>query len=205
MEVDYRLYLVTERSILGDKSLEDAVTQAIEGGVGLVQLREKEISTRNFYEIAWELKKVTDKYKVPLIINDRIDVAQAIDAAGVHLGQKDMPLAVARKILGKDKIIGISVENVAEAREAEDGRADYLGVGTVFYTGSKKDINVPIGLEGLREIISNCSLPTVAIGGINDSNIKDVIATGVNGVAVISAILGKKDIKEAANSLRLAF
>lgn len=202
MEIDYSLYLVTDRSFLGNKSLKEAVGEAIEGGVTFIQIREKDISTRAFYKIAADVKEVTDYYKVPLVINDRIDIAQAIDADGVHLGQSDMPIQIARKILGKNKIIGISVENVNEAKEAEGNGADYVGVGTVFYTGTKKDINKPIGLEGLTEVCSSIKIPKVAIGGINKNNFKEILKAGVDGAAIISAILGEKDIKEASKLLK---
>ncbi|MFL0269494.1 thiamine phosphate synthase [Candidatus Clostridium radicumherbarum] len=205
MEIDYSLYLVTDRSFLGNKSLKDAISEAIEGGVSFIQIREKDISTRAFYNIASEVKEVTDYYKVPLVVNDRIDIAQAIDADGVHLGQSDMPIQVARKILGKNKIIGISVENVKEAKVAEENGADYVGVGTIFYTGTKKDINKPIGLEGLKEVCSSIKIPKVAIGGINKNNLKDILKAGVDGAAIISAILGEKDIKEASKLLKNLF
>ncbi len=203
MEVDYSLYLVTDRSFLKGIELKDAVEQAILGGVTLVQVREKDISTREFYRVAMEVKSVTDYYNVPIIINDRLDIAQAIDADGVHLGQSDMPLKIARKILGKDKIIGISAGNVKEAVEAEKGGADYLGLGAVYYTGTKKDIDEPIGVEGLKVIGSSVKIPSVGIGGINEKNFREVMSTGIAGISVISAILGKEDIKAAAEALKL--
>lgn len=202
MDIDYSLYLVTDRFFLKDISLKKAVEEAILGGTTFVQLREKDISSRQFYLYAKEVKEVTDYYKVPFVINDRIDIAQAVNADGVHLGQKDLPLQIARNILGEDKIIGISAGNVKEAIEAEENGADYIGIGTVFFTGTKKDINEPIGLEGLREISSKVSIPKVAIGGINEGNTKDIIATGANGIAVVSAILGKENIREASKFLK---
>lgn len=201
MEIDYSLYLVTNRSFLKDKPLQQAVEEAILGGVTLVQLREKDASTREFYEIAKEVKKVTDHYKVPFLINDRLDIAQAVNADGVHLGQSDMPINTARKILGKDKIIGISAGNVDEALEAEKNGADYIGIGTIFFTGTKKDIDTPIGIEGLRKIYNSISIPAVAIGGVNETNFKEVLSTGVDGISVISAILGKSDITAASKAL----
>ncbi|OAA91795.1 thiamine phosphate synthase [Clostridium ljungdahlii] len=201
MEIDYSLYLVTDRSFLKDKPLQQAVEEAILGGVTLVQLREKDASTREFYEIAKEVKKVTDHYKVPFLINDRLDIAQAVNADGVHLGQSDMPINIARKILGKDKIIGISAGNVDEALEAEKSGADYIGIGTIFFTGTKKDIDTPIGIEGLRKIYNSISIPAVAIGGVNETNFKEVLSTEVDGISVISAILGKSNITTAAKTL----
>ncbi|BAH07638.1 thiamine phosphate synthase [Clostridium kluyveri] len=201
MELDYSLYLVTDRNVLRGKSLYEAVEQAILGGVTLVQLREKDASTREFYEQALELKKITETYNIPLIINDRLDIAQAVDAEGVHLGQSDMPLVAARNILGKNKIIGISVGNVEEALEAEKNGADYVGIGTIFFTGTKKDIDIPIGIEGLKSVYNSINIPAVAIGGINENNFREVLSTGIDGISVVSAILGKNDIKAAAKAL----
>lgn len=202
MKVDYSLYLVTDRSFLRGRKLKNVVEDAIKGGVTLVQVREKDISTREFYKVALEVKEVTDKYKVPFIINDRIDIAQAVDADGVHLGQDDMPLTIARKILGEEKIIGISVGNVEEAKEAERDGADYVGIGAVFFTGSKKDIDTPIGVEGLKEIVDSINIPSVAIGGVNEENTADIMRTGTDGIAVISAILNNEDVKIAAENLK---
>lgn len=203
MEIDYSLYLITDRSFLKGRSLKTVVEDSILGGATMVQVREKNISTREFFKVALEVKEVTDHYKIPLIINDRIDIAQAINADGVHLGQDDMPLKIARKILGKNKIIGISAGTLEEALEAERDGADYLGIGAIFYTGTKKDIDVPLGIETLKDIYQNINIPAVAIGGINENNFREVLATGVNGISIISAILGKEDIKAAARSLKL--
>ncbi|ACA43312.1 thiamine phosphate synthase [Clostridium botulinum] len=201
MEINYELYLITDRRFLKGRQLKKVVEDAILGGVTIVQVREKDVSTREFYNIAKEVKEVTDYYKVPIIINDRLDIAQAIDASGVHLGQKDMHLNIAREILGKDKIIGISVGNVKEALEAQNNGADYLGIGTIFPTGSKKDVDAIIGIDGLSKIKDSISIPSVAIGGINKTNFKDVLKTGIEGISVISAILDEDDIKLAANNL----
>lgn len=202
MDIDYSLYLVTDRGFIEDKPLEDAVEEAIKGGVTLVQIREKDASSREFYDVAINVKKVTDKYNIPLIINDRLDIALAVNAAGVHLGQSDLSLKKAREILGEDKIIGISVGNVEEAFEAERDGADYVGIGTIFFTGSKKDIKTPIGTDGLEKIVKSINIPSVAIGGINIKNTEEVMKTGINGIAVISAILGNEDIEAAAKRLR---
>ncbi|NEZ49122.1 thiamine phosphate synthase [Clostridium botulinum] len=201
MAIDYKLYLITDRSFLNGRSLAECVEDAIKGGVTLVQVREKNVSTRDFYNIAKEVQEVTTKYNVPLLINDRIDIALAINADGVHLGQSDMPIELARKILGKDKIIGISAGNVEEAIEAEKAGANYVGLGAVFFTGTKKDIDEPIGLAGLKEITDNITIPSVAIGGINKENAKSVLATGVDGISVISAILKNNDIQKSAQTL----
>ncbi|MDF2503935.1 MAG: thiamine-phosphate pyrophosphorylase [Clostridium sp.] len=198
---NYSLYLVTDRRFLKGRPLKKVVEDSIKGGVTIVQVREKDVSTREFYKVALEVKEITDKYNVPLIINDRIDIAQAVDAAGVHLGQDDMSLKLARNILGKDKIIGISVGTIEEARKAEKDGADYVGIGAIFFTGSKKDIDTPIGISGLNEIVKNINIPSVAIGGVNRENLSEVMKTGTNGAAVISAILGYDDIEKASKEL----
>lgn len=199
--LDYSLYLVTDRDILGNRDLCKAVEDSIKGGATIVQLREKFIDDEKFLEIAKEVQKVTKKYNIPLIINDNVKIAKIIDAEGVHIGQSDESLEQARRELGEDKIIGVSVGSVEEAQKAEMGGADYLGIGTVFFTGSKKDINEPLGLENLERIAHCVKIPSVAIGGIHLDNVKDVMKTGVNGVAVISEILGKEDIEEATKVL----
>lgn len=201
MDINYKLYLITDRSFLNGRSLKECVEDAIKGGVTLIQIREKDASTREFYEVAKEVKEVTSKYNIPLIINDRIDIAIAIDAEGVHLGQSDMPLKLARKILGKDKIIGISANNLEEALEAQKDGADYVGLGPIFYTGTKKDIDEPIGVQGLREITENIDIPSVAIGGINKENAKLVLESGVQGISLISAILESEDVEKASREL----
>lgn len=201
MALDLSLYLVTDRSFLKDKKLSTAVEEAIIGGVTLVQVREKNISSRQFYQVALEVKQVTDYYNLPVIINDRLDIAQAVNAAGVHLGQSDLDLLTARKILGKDKIIGISAGNVTEALQAEKHGADYVGVGAVYYTGTKKDADAPIGISGLQQVVAAIRIPAVGIGGISQDNYKTVLDTGAAGISVISAILGKKDITAAARGL----
>jgi thiamine-phosphate pyrophosphorylase len=197
-----KLYLITDRRFLKGRSLNDAVEAAILGGVTIVQVREKDISSRQFYEITRSVKQVTDYYNIPLIINDRIDIAQAVDAAGVHLGQSDLHMLDARKILGHGKIIGISAGNADEAAEAERNGADYVGIGAVYPTGSKNDADI-VGLDGLRDAVSSIAIPSVAIGGINSSNVRDILATGVNGISVISAILDKEDIRKAAESMNI--
>lgn len=200
-KIDYSLYLVTDRDILGERDLCKAVEDSIKGGTTIVQLREKFIDDEKFLEIAKEVQKITKKYNVPLIINDNIKIAKEIDAEGVHIGQSDDSLEKAREILGKNKIIGVSVGSIEEALKAQAGGADYLGIGTIFYTGSKKDINEPLGIENLKNIVDAIKIPSVAIGGIHLDNVKDVMNTGVDGVAVISEILGKEDIKNASKTL----
>ncbi|WP_027364896.1 thiamine phosphate synthase [Desulfotruncus alcoholivorax] len=193
MKCDYSLYLVTDRAVLGSRDLCQAVEDALRGGVTLVQLREKETSSRDFYQIALALKDLTVKYQVPLIINDRLDIALAVDAGGIHIGQEDLPLQVARRILGPEKIIGYSVSNIEEAVYGEKYGADYLGAGPVYHTTTKVVTIQPLGAEGLRDIKKSVSIPVVGIGGINLDNVKEVKKSGADGVAIVSGILGSPD------------
>ncbi|HQD50544.1 MAG TPA: thiamine phosphate synthase [Defluviitaleaceae bacterium] len=199
--IDYTLYLVTDRELMSTKKLEDAVEQAILGGCTVVQVREKNCSSLEFYEIALKIKEITDRYQIPLIINDRIDIALAVDAAGLHIGQKDIPAKTVRKIVGKDKIIGVSASNFEEAIRAYHDGADYLGVGAMFTTDTKKDAE-HTSMEELIKIRKEIPLPIVVIGGINEENIRDFKDIGINGFAVVSAIITKPDIKKAAENLK---
>lgn len=199
--VDYSLYLVTDRDLLGNKDLAATVDEAIKGGVTLVQIREKNLPTLEFLNLVFSLKDVTGRHHVPFIINDRVDIALAADADGVHIGQEDMPLAVARKLLGPGKLIGVSVATLKEALAAEAEGADYLGVGAVFPTATKEDADY-VSLEILREIRARVTVPVVAIGGIHEQNIRQVMAAGVEGAAVVSAIIARPDPYEAARRLR---
>ena len=198
---DYSVYLVTDRDLLKGRKLTEVIEEAILGGTSIVQLREKYASSLEFYEVAKEVKKITDKYNVPLIINDRIDIALAIDASGVHLGQSDIPCSIARKILPKGKIIGVSAHNLKEAEKALKDGADYLGCGAVFNTSTKKDVTT-LSYEGLKEITDNINIPIVAIGGINENNIITLKGSGINGVAVVSSIIGKENVKGASEKLK---
>ena len=199
--IDYSVYLVTDRDLLKGRKLTEVIEEAILGGTSIVQLREKCASSLEFYEIAKEVKKITDKYNVPLIINDRIDIALAIDASGVHLGQSDIPCSIARRILPKGKIIGVSAHNLNEAEKALKDGADYLGCGAVFNTSTKKDVTT-LSYEGLKEITDNINIPIVAIGGINENNIITLKGSGINGVAVVSSIIGKENVKGASEKLK---
>lgn len=201
MYIDYSLYLVTDRSILKGKDIFEAVDEALRGGVTLVQLREKDVSSLEFYNIALKMKELTKIYNVPLIINDRLDIALAIDAGGLHIGQEDLPLKVARKLLGKSKILGYSVSNIEEAIYGEENGADYLGAGPVYLTGSKADAGRPIGLENLKSIKERVKIPVVGIGGIGMDNIAEVRKIGIDGVSIISAILGSENIEETSRNL----
>lgn len=200
-KIDYSLYLVTDRDVLKGRDLCNAVEQSILGGATVVQLREKNVSSREFFEIATSVKVITDKYNVPLIINDRLDIAMAVDAAGVHLGQSDLPCKIARQLLGEDKILGISAAKLEEALEAQDAGADYIGVGAMFPTDTKLDAH-SVDIEGLKEIKERVNVPVVAIGGINENNFMLLKPADIDGIAVVSAILGKDDIREASAKLK---
>lgn len=200
-KVNYELYLVTDREILGQRDLIESIEKSILGGATLVQLREKDISTRDFYNIAVKVKALTEKYKIPLIINDRMDIALAVDAEGLHIGQSDMPLKIARKIFGNNKIIGVSTSNIEEALEAQKDGADYVGVGAIFPTVTKKDAD-RVTLDNLKKIKETLKIPVVAIGGINKDNVESVMETRIDGVAIISAILGEIDIKGISQTFK---
>jgi thiamine-phosphate pyrophosphorylase len=200
--IDYSLYLVTDRGLARGRSTLEIVSAAVYGGATVVQLREKDCSTRDFIEQALTIKEFLKDRGVPLIINDRLDVAQAVKADGVHLGQTDMPLGVAKKILRDSMIIGISAESVQDAVEAEKGGADYLGVSPIYTTPTKTDTAPPLGLKGLRKIRKAVRLPLVGIGGLNTENAADVIRNGADGVAVVSAIVAADDPQTAADELK---
>lgn len=203
-EIDYTLYLCTDRKHMSVETIEESVELAIKGGVSVVQLREKECTAKEFYETAMAVKVITDAYEVPLLINDRLDIALGVGADGVHLGQDDVPVQAARDVLGPDKIIGATAHTVREAEEAWKMGADYLGVGDVFGTMSKSDTR-RISLEELREICHAVPIPVVAIGGVNEGNIHKLADTGVAGAAVISAVIGKENITAAAQELIRGF
>lgn len=204
---DYRLYLVTDRNCLQQQTLEQAVEQAILGGVTLVQLREKAIASKEFYERALRIKAICHHYNVPLLINDRVDIALAVEADGVHIGQSDLPCGVVRQILGKDKIIGVSARTAQQAIQAQADGADYLGVGAMFATSTKQDAKT-VSVETLNDIRQSVTLPIVAIGGINHTTLPalqqvlQAADTSIDGVAVVSAILGQKDVKLASQQLK---
>ncbi len=200
--VDYSLYLVTDRGLSRGRSTLEIVSAAVRGGATVVQLREKDCSTREFIEQALTVKDFLKTCNVPLIINDRVDVAQAVKADGVHLGQTDMPLEMAKGILGDTMIIGISAESVKDAIAAEKGGAAYLGVSPVYATPTKTDTAPPLGLEGLRTIRRAVKLPLVGIGGLSRDNAAEAIRSGADGVAVVSAIVSADDPETAAKGLK---
>lgn len=204
MKPDYSLYLVTDRMRMSTRTLGEAVEQAVIGGCTLVQLREKEIPASDFYMLALEIKKITDRYGIPLIINDRIDIAMAAGAAGVHIGQQDIPADIARKVIGKDMLLGVSVGSVAEAIDAVKAGADYLGVGAMFPTGTKPDAGF-VSMEELGRIRKAVDIPIVVIGGINRENAMLFRPMGVDGLAVVSAVIAQPDIKASAADLKSLF
>lgn len=202
MRPDWSLYLLTDRRAAGERSLPDLVRAAIQGGATAIQLRDKGVSTRATVELGRALLAITRPAGVPLIVNDRVDVALAIDADGAHVGQDDLPAPLARRLLGPGRLLGVSAGSVAEALQAQRDGADYLGVGDVYGTPSKADAGVPIGVAGLAEIARAVSLPVVAIGGVGPENAAAAIQTGAAGVAVLSAVLRARDPEAAARRLR---
>lgn len=200
-EQDLLLYAVTDRHWLHGRTLHGVVKESLDGGVTFLQLREKDLDEAHFLDEAKDIKTLCHAYGVPLIINDNVDIALAVDADGVHVGQSDMEAGDVRAKLGPDKIIGVSAQTVAQALQAEAHGADYLGVGAVFPTGSKADAK-EVEWDVLREICQAVSIPVVAIGGITQENVTELAGTGICGVAVISAIYAQEDIPAAAKNLK---
>lgn len=200
---DLRLYAITDRHWLNGETLYQQVEKALKGGVTFLQLREKNLDEEDFMKEARKIKALCKKYKVPLIINDNVEIAREIDADGVHVGQSDMEAGDVRAKLGPDKIIGVSAQTVEQAVLAERHGADYLGVGAVFPTSSKDDA-VEVPFETLKAICEAVSIPVIAIGGITKDNVKELSNSGICGIAVISAIYGQKDIKKASEELKTA-
>ena len=198
---DMLLYAVTDRSWLNGESLYSQVEKALKGGVTFVQLREKNLDQEHFLQEAKEIKELCRKYHVPFVINDNVEIAAAIDADGVHVGQSDMEAGDVRVRLGKDKIIGVTAKTVEQALLAEQRGADYLGVGAVFHTGSKADAK-EINHETFKEICAAVKIPVVAIGGISKDNVMQLAGYGMDGIAVISGIFAQPDIEEAAHNLK---
>ena len=200
--MDYSLYLVTDAGLSRGRSQRDIVSAAIRGGVTVVQYREKNLPTRQMIEAALELRALCRQHAIPFIVNDRVDVALAVGADGVHVGQEDMPAALARRLIGPTRLLGVSAENSAEARQAQVDGADYIGASPIFATPTKPDAPRPMGIEGLRELARVCTIPVVAIGGMNASNAALVLRAGAAGVAVVSAIVGAQDVEQAARELK---
>lgn len=203
MKADYALYLVTDESVALHKML-NIVEEAVHGGVTIVQLREKKSEGKKIFAKAQQLKQLLDRYDVPLIINDRVDIALAVDAAGVHVGQQDMPLPAVKKIVPASMIVGVSAATVDEARAAEQDGADYIGVGAVFPTTTKDDTEVLE--EGMLEkIVQSVTIPAVAIGGIQRANVSKLRGKGLSGCAVVSAIMRAADPRQTAEQLKTAW
>lgn len=197
---DYSIYLVTDDGCLQGRALIDCVREALEGDVTLVQYRAKTASSAEMYAEALQLKALCDNFNVPLIINDRLDIAMAVGAAGVHLGQDDLPCAAARRILGEDYIIGVSAHNPAEAKAALQSGADYLGCGAIFGTATKADVK-KLGTDGLAAICKAKGLPVVGIGGVTADNYREVRAAGADGAAIVSGILAQPDIRTTVRAI----
>jgi thiamine-phosphate pyrophosphorylase len=200
-KIDYSVYLVTDRGLSRGRTTLEILQGSVRGGVTCVQLREKNCPIREFIEQANSIKAHLNAHDIPLIINDRVDVAQAVGADGVHLGQSDMPLHVARKILKDSMVIGVSAESLKDAIEAEKGGADYIGVSPIYATPTKTDTAPALGLEGLREIRNAVRIPLVGIGGLTKDNAADVIKHGADGVAVVSAIVSADNPELATKEL----
>ncbi|MDR2967800.1 MAG: thiamine phosphate synthase [Methanobacteriaceae archaeon] len=203
-KVDYSLYLVTNSNNKTNEEFLKIIEESILGGATIVQTREKAISTRDFYNLAIEVKKITDSYDIPLIVNDRIDVAIAIDADGVHVGQNDLPADIVRTIIGDDKILGVSAATVEEAKKAEKDGADYIGSGAMYPTETKK--STCISMDYLKKIVDGVNIPIVAIGGLNENNIDSkLINTGIKGISIVSAIMNSNNPKIASELLKKKF
>ncbi|MGE4489400.1 MAG: thiamine phosphate synthase [Kiritimatiellales bacterium] len=203
-KIDWSLYVVTDRGLMSSATIEESVERSIDGGCGVVQLREKEISSLEFFRLAERVKTICDHRRVPLIINDRVDVALAVDAAGVHVGQSDLPAAVVRKLIGPDKLLGVSATTLDEALQAEKDGADCLGVGAMFATGTKTDADI-VTIDELRKIRAAVSIPIVVIGGINEQTVPLFKGTGIDGLAVVSAVISQSDVTAAAQKIKSLF
>ena len=198
-DLDLSLYLVTDKSDDTERFLK-TIEEGIKGGVSVVQIREKTADTLDFYNLALQVKEITTRYNVPLIINDRVDVALAIDADGVHVGQSDMPCDVTRKLVGPDKIVGVSAATIEEAQKAEKDGANYIGTGAVFPTATKDDAP-KITKKDLKDVVDSINIPVVAIGGINKENAGELNDTGIAGLSVVSAIMSADNPKKASEEL----
>jgi len=203
MSIDYSLYLILDPELAPPRPLAELAREAIEGGVSVLQLRYKGGKSREFLKLAKRIKEISAECGIPLIINDRLDIALAAGADGVHLGQEDLPPQEARRILGSQVILGVSAASLEEAQEAEGAGASYIGLGSIFPTSSKPDAGRPIGTEIISEVSRSVRIPVVAIGGIQIDNAEEVIRKGASGVAVISAILQARDTKKAAQQLKM--
>lgn len=197
----FKLCLVTDEKLCMGRSLPDIVRKAVEGGVTMVQLREKNADTRTFIEKAFILKEILNPFRVPLIINDRVDVALAVKADGIHIGQKDMPYELLKKIIPESMIVGLSVETMEQIQIANNYKVDYLGISPIFATPTKTDTSGCWGIEGLKKARNSTNHKLIAIGGISKTNVKTIIDAGANGIAVVSAICSAEDPQKAASEL----
>jgi thiamine-phosphate pyrophosphorylase len=202
--IDYSLYLCTDRTLMTSATVEESIEKAINGGVTLVQLREKDSNGKDFYELGLRVKKITSEYGVPLIINDRVDIALSIGADGVHVGQNDLSCAAVKKIVPENMVVGVSATNLEEAVKAEKDGADYIGVGAIFATGTKTDAGI-VSKDELIAICNSVHIPIVLIGGINEKTISEFDGLDISGVAVVSAIIAQPDITLAAINVKKAF
>jgi thiamine-phosphate pyrophosphorylase len=203
--INFRLYVVTDRHEAAGRDLEEIVAAAAQGGAGAIQLREKDLSARDLYALGARLQAALAPYGVPLLINDRLDVALALDAAGVHLAGHSLPTAMARRVLGTDKLLGVSTHSVEEARCAAEDGADFIVFGPVFTTPSKVAYGPPQGLQHLTAVVRAVRIPVLAIGGIDHTNLPQVVQAGAYGVAMIRAVLAAPDPYQATQQLRAAF
>jgi thiamine-phosphate pyrophosphorylase len=198
-KTDFRLYLITDRKLFTDRvSMLCAIEDALKGGVKAVQLREKDLSVSELIYLAYGMKGLTVKYDAKLFVNDRLDIAMSVDADGIHLGQSSMPVHAARRVVGDKMLIGVSTHNLDEARTAQEEGADFITFGPIYPTPSKMKFGEPVGLEALRKVRSKILIPILGIGGIRRDNIVKVLDSGADGIALISGILGAKDVRRAA-------
>ncbi|MGX8852277.1 thiamine phosphate synthase [Amedibacillus sp. YH-ame10] len=195
------LYLVSDRFWLAGRELQSDIEKAIEGGVSFVQIREKELPLEEFIEEAKKIKELCERHEIPFVVNDSVEVAKAVDADGIHVGQSDMPAIEVRKILGEDKIVGVSAQSVEDALRAQEEGADYLGVGAMFSTKTKKDAD-DVSFATLKAIVEAVHIPVIAIGGIDEHNLLELKGSGIDGVAIVSAIMAKENIFEASKILK---
>ncbi|MEG0274089.1 MAG: thiamine phosphate synthase [Longicatena sp.] len=195
------LYLVSDRFWLAGRELQSDIEKAIEGGVSFVQIREKELPVEDFIQEAKKIKELCERHEIPFVVNDSVEVAKAVDADGIHVGQSDMPAIEVRKILGEDKIVGVSAQSVEDALRAQEEGADYLGVGAMFSTKTKKDAD-DVSFATLKAIVEAVHIPVIAIGGIDEHNLLELKGSGIDGVAIVSAIMAKENIFEASKILK---
>jgi thiamine-phosphate pyrophosphorylase len=199
--MDLSLYVIVDRRMIKDKSLFQVAREVIAGGATTIQLREKNMESGDLYNLASSIKEVAKKRRVLFLVDDRVDIALAVNADGVHLGEKDLPIKIARKLLGRDKIIGVTVRNLSQALKAQREGADYVSLGPIFSTKTKGNLPPPRGLKAITQVKKKIRVPLLAIGGINKDKVAEVIRIGADGVAVVSAIMGAKNVRKATQEL----